>query len=126
VLTSPEGRIQSSTTDERGRLASVAQPGIATASFGYNSFGFVGSIAQGTRTSSFGYDNRRQLTSVTDPIGRTTGFAYDDAGRVTDQIRPDGRVIHFTYDANGNLTSVSPPSRPQHGFAFTPENLTSS
>ncbi len=126
VLTSPEGRIQSSTTDERGRLASVAQPGIATASFGYNSFGLIGSIAQGTRTSSFGYDNRRQLTSVTDPIGRTTSFAYDDAGRVTDQMRPDGRVIHFTYDANGNITSVSPPSRPQHGFAFTPENLTSS
>jgi YD repeat-containing protein len=125
VLTTPEGRMQTSTTDERGRLVSFAQPGIATASIGYNAFGFIGTVSQGNRTGSFGYDNRRQLTSVTDPIGRTTGFVYDNAGRVTDQTRPDGRVIHFTYDANGNITSVSPPSRPQHGFAFTPENLTS-
>jgi hypothetical protein len=63
VLTTPEGRTQTSTTDERGRLSSAAQPGIATASFGYNSFGVVGSVTQGNRTSSFGYDNRRQLTS---------------------------------------------------------------
>jgi RHS repeat-associated protein len=125
VLTTPEGRTQTSTMDDRGRLASFAQPGIATASIGYNAFGFVGSIAQGNRISSFGYDNRRQLTSVIDPIGRTIGFAYDNAGHVTDQTRPDGHVIHFTYDASGNVTSVSPPSRPQHGFAFTPENLTS-
>jgi len=125
VLTTPEGRTQTSTTDNRGRMVSFAQPGIAPASIGYNAFGFVGSIQQGSRTSSFGYDNLRQLISVTDPIGRTAGFAYDNAGRVTDQTRPDGRVIHFTYDANGNVTSVSPPSRPEHGFTFTPENETS-
>jgi RHS repeat-associated protein len=125
LLTSPEGRPQTSIADERGRLVSFAQPGIAPASIGYNAFGSVGSITQENRTSSLSYDNRRLLTGVSDAIGRTTGFAYDTAGRMTDQTRPDGRVVHLTYDASGNITSVSPPTRPSHGFSFTPENLTS-
>jgi RHS repeat-associated protein len=126
VLVTPQGRTQTSTTDTRGRIISSSQPGIEPASIGYNGFGFVGSVQQGSRTNTFGYDNLRHLTSVTDAIGRTTGFTYDDAERVTTQTLPDSRMIHFTYDANGNVTSVSPPSRPQHQFAFTPENQTSS
>ncbi len=42
------------------------------------------------------------------------------------QTLPDQRVIGFGYDGNGNLTSVTPPSRPQHGFTFTPVDLEAS
>jgi RHS repeat-associated protein len=44
-------------------------------------------------------------------------------GRVLTQTLPDGRVIQTTYDANGNVASISPPSRPAHGFGYTPINL---
>ena len=38
---------------------------------------------------------------------------------------PDGARSHFGYDANGNLISLTPPSRPDHRFAYTPNNLPS-
>jgi len=42
---------------------------------------------------------------------------------VTQQTRPDGAVIGFAYDAGSNLTSLTPPSKPAHGFTYTPVDL---
>jgi len=45
---------------------------------------------------------------------------------VVSQRLPDGRLVGYGYDANGNLTIVTPPSRPTHGFTYTPVDLTAS
>ncbi|MBF0292445.1 MAG: RHS repeat protein, partial [Nitrospinae bacterium] len=45
---------------------------------------------------------------------------------MTSQTLFDGPMVSRTLDANGNVTSVAPPSRPAHGFAYTPVNLESS
>lgn len=120
---SPLGRSATTTIDAKGRPVSANVPGIAPSFFRYTAGGLLESEGQDTRQTSFVYNAKRELASVTDPLHRTVGFEYDNAGRVTKQTLPDTRVITFTYDADGNMTSITPPSRPSHGFTFTPVGL---
>ena len=69
------------------------------------------------------YDAQNRISSITDPLFRSIVFNYDGAGRITRQMLPDGREINYLYDASGNLTSITPPSRPNHAFTYTPVNL---
>ena len=122
---SPAGRQTTTTLDTEGRVASVAIPGLATASAEYDPVGRLSKMHLGNRTWSFGYDTKHRMTSITDPLSRTTTFDHDLADRITSQTMPDARTIGFGYDANGNATSITPPSRPSHGFGYTAVNLTS-
>jgi len=78
------------------------------------------------RVTTFGYDPLDRLSSVTDPLLRVQSYTYDDANRVVGQVFTDGSQVGFSYDANGNVTSVTPPSRPEHDFGYTPADLMSS
>jgi RHS repeat-associated protein len=121
---SPAGRQSSATLDAKGRTVLVHRPSLVDSTMTYDSRGRLGSMALGSRSTTFGYDGADRLTSVTDPLHRTVTFGYDAASRVTSQTLPDGRAVGFTYDASGNVTSITPPSRPSHGFTFTPVDLT--
>lgn len=125
TMRSAAGRTSTMTLDAKGRASQVSVATLAPVTYAYTASGEVGSIATGSRSYSFGYNARRELTSVTDPLSRTVRFTYDDAGRVLTQTLSDGRVIAFTYDAEGNLTSVTPPSRPAHVMTWTPIGLLS-
>ena len=65
------------------------------------------------------YDADGWLESSTDALGRTTRYQRDALGRVKKTTLPDGREIAFTYTPAGDLESITPPSRPAHGFLFT-------
>ena len=123
IVTSPVGRTRTSTIDAKGRLTSIAAPGITTASVTYNSAGQLERIQQGSRSTSFAYDSKQQLAGITDPLQRTISYGYDDAGRVVSQQLPDGSLVGLTYDPNGNVVAVTPPTRPAHHFTFTPSDL---
>jgi len=123
---SPAGRTSVMRLNGAGHVADVNVPGIASASFGYDSLGRLVTAAQSTRTQSYVYDSRDRLIGLTDSLGRSQGFIYDEAGRVVRQRLMDGREIGFRYDANGNLTSLTPPGRPAHGFTHTAVDLTES
>src|SRR5579859_7377716 len=71
--------------DAAGRLASVANP-----------------LSQAT---SYLYNLRGDLVSVTDADGHTTLSGYDALGRRTGKTWPDGSLEGWTYDANGNVLS---------------------
>jgi YD repeat-containing protein len=126
----PAGRQTVRTLDAQGRVVEVQAAGREPTSFAYDLRGRLTTVTQSSgptaRTSTFGYDLQDRLVSLTDPLGRTVGFAYDLADRVTTQTLPDGRQIGFLYDATGNVTSVTPPGRPAHGFGYTPVNLEAS
>jgi RHS repeat-associated protein len=121
----PAGRTTVSTLDSAGRVSSFSRPGIAAVNLTYGSFGLLASATQGARATSYGYDTKHRLSSITDPMQHTVSFMYDDADRVTKQTFSDGSSVSFIRDENGNITSVTPPSRPQHLFAFTPADLQS-
>ncbi|MEW5885007.1 MAG: RHS repeat protein, partial [Armatimonadota bacterium] len=100
---------------------------LAPVTMSYRPDGLLASTTQGegaeARTVSMTWNARRELASITDPLGRTTSFERDLAGRVTRQVLPDGREILTSYDANGNVTGVTPPSRPEHRFTWTAVDL---
>jgi RHS repeat-associated protein len=123
---SPRGRSTVVHLGAGDLIGSIALPSVASISFDYDTAGDTTAAHQGGRNVLFGYDDRHQLTSITDQLARTVSFTYDNAGRVRTQTLQDGRVVAFTYDASGNVTSVTPPGRPAHGFSFTPVDLVGS
>lgn len=125
--TSPLGRSSLTQTDSQGRIVFRQAPGVAPASYAYDTRGRLQSVTQGTgadaRLLTLAYNAQGFLGSITDALGRTMGYQYELAGRITQQTLPDGRVIQFGYDANGNVTGMTPPGRPQHAFGYTPVDL---
>lgn len=122
----PAGRTTTSILDTKGRLLSMTLPNIAPVQLSYDASGLLIAGSEGSRTTTFGYDDKRRLTSVTDPLNRTVKFGYDGSDRMVTQTLPGGRTVAFQYDENGNVTSVTPASRPAHSFAFTSADLLSS
>jgi RHS repeat-associated protein len=127
---SPAGRQQTTTIDVLGRPILAQTPGLDALTYAYDDRGRLTAVTQGSgpavRTATFAYNSDGYLFSIADPLGRTVAFAYDLAGRVTSQTLPDGRVVGYAYDANGNLTSLTPPGRPAHTFTYTPVDLQAS
>jgi RHS repeat-associated protein len=129
LSTSPTGRQSSSTIDAQGRVTRQQIAGLDPVDFSYDARGRLSSVTHGSgaeqRITSFTYNANGYLEEVTDALNRVVRFDYDDAGRVKNQWLPDGRLITNTYDAGGNLISITPPSRPAHGFSHTPVDLVS-
>ena len=77
------------TTLQTGNLAST--------SYGYDGRGRLASVTVGTgntaRATAFGYDELDRLTTVTDPLSRTEGYAYDDANRMVAQTFADQSTV---------------------------------
>lgn len=125
VDTTPTGRKVTTVLDSQERIASIQPEGLLVRSFDYDARGRLSAVTQGTRTTSFSYNNDGYLASVTDPLGLETKFAYDADGRPLSSTLPDGRAIEFKYDPNGSLTSVTPPGKSAHEMQYTPVNLLS-
>ena len=128
--TTPLGRQRTTVIDTLGRITQRQFANLNPASYAYDARGRLASAAFGTggeaRTASFSYNTGGFLSSITDPLGRTEAYTYDAAGRITQQTLADSRVINYAYDAKGNLTSITPPGRPAHTFTFTQVDLGSS
>jgi YD repeat-containing protein len=108
----PLGRTVQRFLDSIGRTTRLEVPGLAAVDYSYDGGGRLQSVTHGSRTSSFSYDARERLETMTDGLSRTVHFEYDDADRLVKQILPGGREVLFAYDANGNPTSITPPGRP--------------
>jgi len=120
---SPQGRRSFSWINEKGRVIKDSIPGVDAGYYTYNPQGFLTQVSQGGRASSFTYDTKGLLTSVTDPLGRTVSMEHDSVGRVLKQYLPDNNTINYSYDANSNLSSLTPPGRPAHTFDYTITDL---
>ena len=67
--------------------------------------------ALGNRTT-FYYNARSQLESMTDPMGRTYTYSYDDNGNRIKTTYPDSTSVSSVYDARGRVTRQTD----QHGY----------
>ncbi|HEY8544138.1 MAG TPA: DUF6531 domain-containing protein [Acidimicrobiales bacterium] len=57
----------------------------------------------------FGYDDRGELTSITDGLGNTATIERDAAGRVTATVAASGRRTELAYDDAGRLVRRRDP-----------------
>jgi RHS repeat-associated protein len=111
----PLGHITTWTYDDTHDVTSVTDPLDHTTYYQYQN----GELAQVSRqlaetwqnqTTSYGYNSRGDLTSVTDPRNNTWTYAYDSAGNRTSMTAPDGQQTTWGYDQSGYLTSVVTPA----------------
>ena len=123
VDTSFQGRVSSIVLDDLERVSRVKTAAAAATSFGYDDRGRLTSITQGTRQSTLTYDGEGRIASVTNPLGLSRSFIYDPDGHLLTTTLEDGRTINYGYDAIGNLTSVTPPGGSTHSFSYSTVNL---
>jgi RHS repeat-associated protein len=61
-------------------------------------------------TTTYTYDERWNILSVTDWNSNTTNYEYDKLNRLLKQTYPNTKFITFTYDKNSNLVSKTDPN----------------
>ena len=64
--------------------------------------------AQG-QTTTYGYDNNGNLTSVTDPLSKATTRSFDALNRLIASFDPLSDKTQYQFDANDNLAQVTDP-----------------
>lgn len=128
TVTSPMGRITTTTLNSQGRPSDVTPPGLTPVHYDYDSSGRVIKATQTSgsesRTRSYQYDGSTGLlASETDSLGHTTSYTRDAAGRLTELTHADSSAIDWSLDNNDNVLSLTPPSRSAHQFAYTSDDL---
>lgn len=70
----------------------------------------IGSAGTAAVTTTLGYDNNGNQTTINAPMGRNSTNAYDEMNRLKQITDPANGISQFTYDANDNITSVKDPA----------------
>jgi RHS repeat-associated protein len=70
-------------------------------------------------TTTFGYDNNGNQTSVNAPLSRNSSSLYDELNRLKQITDPASGITQFGYDANDNLTSVTDPRNLVTSYTYT-------
>ncbi|WP_438026079.1 hypothetical protein [Sorangium sp. So ce233] len=123
VSTMPSGRQVTRTLNAQGRVAEIAIPGILPLQATYHPDGQLHTLAQGSRTWTYTYEDNGWLTTITQPLNHTTSMVHDPVGRVTQVTRADDEIIGMSYYPGGSVYTVTPPDRPAHTFNYTPADL---
>lgn len=69
----------------------------------------VGAAGTSAVTTTYGYDNEGNVTSVADPMSRSTTQTYDELNRLTQSTDPLSGTTLQGYNALDQLTSVTDP-----------------
>jgi len=71
----------------------------------------------------FGYDDNKNLVSVTDRFGNQTVITRDGNGVPRSIISPDAITTTLTIDGNNHLTGITYPDGASYGFEYTTDGL---
>jgi len=115
TVTDQAGKVRRSMVDALGRLIRVDEPdgsgSLGTTaspaqptSYGYDVFGNLTLVTQGSQTRTFSYDSLSRLRTTINPESGTVSYQYDDNGNVVVKTDPRGVSTHFEYDAINRLT----------------------
>ncbi len=92
-----------------GELVGEQYPDGHTHAYDYDLAGNRTSLSDATGATTFAYDSRNLVTSVTDPDGKTVSYTYDALRRRAMMTDPEGGVTSYSYDAADRVTSVVNP-----------------
>ncbi len=86
------------------RLQSLTEPNGNSLQITLN--GIVHSSGKGV---TFQRDDRKRITSITDPRGGTLRFTYDERGDLIQATNANGDATRYTYDGNHGLVEIIDP-----------------
>jgi len=68
--------------------------------------------------TTIAYNNKDNITSITDAMNKTTMFTYDNFNRRLSKTYQDTSVESYTYDPNGNLKTVDLASGDSFSYQY--------
>jgi RHS repeat-associated protein len=92
--------------DGHGRVKRIEYPSGQVRETTYDPVGRVLTTTFSARTTTYTYDVRGNLATVTDPDGLITTYLYDAANRVIGQNQSNGEKMRYTLDDQGRQTKV--------------------
>jgi RHS repeat-associated protein len=110
-MVDPFGRVRRvDEPDGSGSLGSTASP-VQPTSYGYDVFGNLTTVTQGSQTRTFTYDSLSRLRTAVNPESGTVSYQYDDNNNVlvktdarTDPLNSNKKVnTHYEYDSLNRL-----------------------
>lgn len=106
------GGTTTNTFDAYGQLSGIAYPGgLGNESFVSSSFGDVTSHTDARGfTTTFSFNNRRELTNSVAPTNLVTKIAYDPVGNIASATDPRGNVSSSTWSATRQLLATVLPA----------------
>ena len=98
------------THDVLGRLTKIEQqgdPAVPTTTFTYDARGNVTSVTlPNGQTTTFTYDLLSRLVAETQPLGQVVRYAYDDLSRLDYKVNARGQKTDYTYHPWGALAGI--------------------
>jgi RHS repeat-associated protein len=116
TVTDPLGRVTTFTYDPYGNTTSVQRlsgtSGPVATSALYDAGGAFSQVTSATdevgHTTTFGYDTKGSLVTITDPLGHQRTFGHNSQGQVTSVTDSTGSSTQLAYSA-GDLVSTTDP-----------------
>ncbi len=119
--TDPLSRVTTNTYDAHDNLLTTTNIS-GTTTFAYNARGLLTSVTDARgNTTQYGYNANGDRTSATDPLGNVTSATFDNGGRRLTQTDPLGHATTFAYNANNNLTTITDALA--HTTTYTYDNV---
>jgi len=78
----------------------------------------IGAVGTANVTTTFGYDNNGNQTSIAAPLGRSTAQTYDELNRLKQVTDPLNGVTQYGYNALDQLISVTDPRGLVTSYAY--------
>ena len=118
TVTDPAGKKRKAQMDAAGRLAEVWEPDgsnnlTAMTTYTYTVFDGLATVAEGSQTRTYLYDNLGRLTDRAEPEIKNAGgqghymFQYNDYDLVTQRTDPRGVISTYGYDTLNRLHTIS-------------------
>jgi len=110
ILKDPAGNTATYGYDAANELQSISYSDGKTpnVSFAYTPNGLRQTMADGTGTTTYSYDQLNRLTGQSNPTsGQSVGYGYDLASNLTSIAYPNGKTVTRGYDNANRLTSIA-------------------
>ena len=116
--TDPRGFTTTLVYDRDNRVSNRFYPHDARVSFAFDMVGNRYRMQDGTGQTSYAFDEKNRLKTVTNSFNRVVTYAYDARDRRVGMTDPDGGVFTYAYDANQRLTSLVNPQGDVTSFSY--------
>ena len=105
-----------STTSYDGENAALVN------TYTYNAYDKVLTATSGGSTTTYAYNTRGELTSVTDAMGQSETYTYDENGNLLTKTDRSGTTFTYTYDGLGRVlteTAAKGNKTEQNSYAYS-------